>query len=102
MALLVSISGAGVPKAFAFGAGAGFFIGVPPDFFSGWCSKTFLEHNPNYFPNTTMKKNFTFPADTETQMKLQVLIGKGFIQPRDFNNIIQTLINKAYETKSKR
>ena len=49
-----------------------------------------------------MKKNFTFSADTETQMKLQVLVGKGFIQPKDFQNIISTLINKAYESKSKR
>ena len=49
-----------------------------------------------------MKKKYTFDADTETQMKLQVLIGKGIIQPRDFNYIIQTLINKAFETKSKR
>ena len=49
-----------------------------------------------------MKKNFNFSANDETQMKLQVLIGKGFIQAKDFNTIIQTLIDKAYETKSKR
>lgn len=102
MALLVSISGAGVPKAFAFGASAGFFIGVPPDFFSGWCSKIFLKHNPNYFPNTTMKKNFTFQTDEVTMMKLQVITGKGFINARDFQTLIQSLIDNTYEKKSKR
>lgn len=102
MAPLVSISGAGVPKAFAFAASAGFFIGVPPDFFLVGAPIFFLEHNPNYFPNTTMKKNFTFQTDEGTMMKLQVITGKGFLNARDFQTLIQSLINNTYEKKSKR
>lgn len=49
-----------------------------------------------------MKKNFTFQTDDGTMMKLQVISGKGFINPKDFQTIIQSLIDNTYEKKSKK
>ena len=98
---MVSKSSAGVPKEFLWRTGADFFW-RPTRIFSMSGLKLFYGYTLKFFNKRLMKKNFNFSANDETQMKLQVLIGKGFIQAKDFNTIIQTLIDKAYETKSKR
>jgi len=41
---------------------------------------------------------FNYECDEVTLMKLQALSGKSFLQTKDFQTIITTLIGKIYET----
>ena len=78
------------------------FPPVPEEFFFWWINQFFLDAQPIYFKDRTMKRNLTFYTDEGTLMKLQVISGKGFINQRDFQNLIQSLIDNTYEKKSKR
>jgi len=45
---------------------------------------------------------FNYECDEATQMKLQALSGKSFLQTKDFQTIITTLIGKIYESNKGR
>lgn len=46
---------------------------------------------------TFRKQKYFFDVDEATFMKLQSLSGKSYFQQRDFQQVILTLISKAYE-----
>ena len=46
---------------------------------------------------SSQTKRIYFDADEATQMKLQSFVGKSYMQAKDYQVIIQSLINKAYE-----
>lgn len=45
---------------------------------------------------------FNYECDEATLMKLQALSGKSFLQTKDFQTIITTLIGKIYENNKGR
>jgi len=45
---------------------------------------------------------FNYECDEATLMKLQALSGKSFLQTKDFQAIITTLIGKTYENNKGR
>jgi hypothetical protein len=47
---------------------------------------------------TFKKQRFYYECDEASFMKLQSLSGKSFIQNKDFQNIITSLIGKFYES----
>jgi hypothetical protein len=42
-------------------------------------------------------KKFTFNCEEASYLKLQQLSGKTYFQPKDFQNIIENLINYAHK-----
>jgi len=49
-----------------------------------------------------MKKKFTYEYETATELIVKSLLGKSFASARDFQYLIDTLIQAAYEkTKGK-
>lgn len=49
---------------------------------------------------TFRNQRFYFEVDEATSLRLKALSGKSYFQQRDFQVIISTLINKAYDNSN--
>jgi hypothetical protein len=46
-------------------------------------------------------KRFNFECSEDKELKLQVLTGRSFLQPRDVQQLLDSLIDKAYENRKR-
>ena len=49
---------------------------------------------------TFRNQNFYFDVDEATSLRLKALSGKSYFQQRDFQQLVNALITKAYENKN--
>jgi len=46
-------------------------------------------------------KRYNYESSEDKELKLQVLTGRSFLQPRDFQKLLDSLIDKAYENRKR-
>jgi len=71
-----------------------FFFKAPPEFF-GSCRPNFLGE----YRMTFQKKRFYFEADEANYLRLQMVVGKSFIQQKDFQNIVASYLYNLTKQK---
>ena len=67
---------------------------------SNWCSFSFgswIQEAPRKGAISMNKTTLRFDADEATLLKLKSLSGANYFQNKDFQRIIQILINKTYD-----
>jgi hypothetical protein len=65
-------------------------------------SRFFSKHQKFFQENKRMSfknQKYFCEVDEATFMKLQALAGKSYFQQKDFQQVVSTLISKAYENK---